>query len=467
MISLHQRLTRILSKCNGGLLKNATLNRFKSSKIKRQTAGIIVIGDEILKGQVKDTNSFYASELLYGYGVKVQKITIVPDSVADIATEIKCFLKRFDYIFTSGGIGPTHDDVTYEAMALAFNDTLHYHPLLMEIVKKYLNNGSVPLTRYKMAYVPTKSILRFGRNSATGKLSSYPCIVMENVYIFPGSPTFFKPSFRSVCKDLFVRYKKFVMTEIYINAKEESFADILSQVAEECPNVSFGSYPEVNRHYKVRITIESGNKKDTENARKMFCDRLPSNALVSYDSTPHVDCLKKFEKLLKESPRPLYENTLKKFVEYYEKPGEVWIYLDGSEESIMMVHLARVTEDKLQRSNSRLRAICSKSDAMNRFFRELCDRYNVELYNLLCDEINAPTEIKNWMSRAESRILLVGKRLNGNERETYDNLARLNEDISVPVQIHFPLIDWTNEDVASFFSSLSLPHYTIETQSNW
>lgn len=134
-----------------------------------------------------------------------------------------------------------------------------------------------------------------------------------------------------------------------------------------------------------------------------------------------------------------------------------------------MVHLARVAQDKLQRpSNCRLRAICSKSDTMNRFFQELCDRYNVELYNLRCDEINAPTEIKNWIvSRAESRILLVGKRLNGNERETYDNLARLNENISVPVQIHFPLIDWTNEDVASFFGSLSLPHYTIETQSNW
>lgn len=141
----------------------------------------------------------------------------------------------------------------------------------------------------------------------------------------------------------------------------------------------------------------------------------------------------------------------------------MWIYVDGSEESIIMVHLARVTEDKLQRcSNSKLRAICLKSDAMNRFLQDLCNRYNVELYNLRCDEINALKEIKNWIaSRAESRILLVGKRLNGNEREIYDNLAQLNEIISVTVQIHFPLIDWTNEDVASFSGSLSLPHYTI------
>lgn len=294
-------------------MKNVMLIRLKSST-KRQTAGFIVIGDEILKGQVKDTNSFYATKLLYEHGVKVQKISIVPDNVTDIAVELQTFSKKFDYVFTSGGIGPTHDDVTYEAMALAFNDTLHYHPTLVQIVKNYLNGGSLSSPSYKMAHVPTRSVLKFGK-SATGELLSFPCIVMENIYIFPGSPIFFKPSFYAVCKDLFIDRNSFATSKIYINAKEESFADILRAVAQECPNVSFGSYPEVNRYYKVRVTIESGSQEDTDTARKMLCDRLPENVVVSYDNTPHVDSLAKYEKLLKESNRrSLYENVLKKFV---------------------------------------------------------------------------------------------------------------------------------------------------------
>ncbi|XP_034175672.2 FAD synthase [Osmia lignaria lignaria] len=467
MISLHRSVTRISSKCYGRTMKNRTLIRLTSGR-GHPTAGIIVIGNEILKGQVKDTNSFYASKLLYEHGISVQKISIVPDRVEDIVVEIKNFSEKFNYIFTSGGIGPTHDDVTYEAVALAFNDTLHYHPALVNIVKTYLNSGNFPSPGYKMAYVPTRSVLKFGKNEVTGKSLRYPCVIMEKVHIFPGSPVFFQPSFQALCKDLFVDCNSFATTEIYINAKEESFADILSAVVRKCPNVLFGSYPEFNRHYKVRVTMESESEEDVETAKKMFCDLVPANVLVHYDCAPHVDCLAKYENLLGGSHRrSVYESSLKKFVDYYQKADEVWIYLDGSEESIIMVHLARVADSKLGGSKRRFRAICSKSDKMNKFFHDLSERYNVELCNLQCDEIDAPEVVKNWIvSRAELRILLLGKRLNGNEREIYDNLARLNENISVPVQIHFPLIDWTNEDVASFFGSLSLPHYTIETQSN-
>ncbi|KAG9435973.1 FAD synthase [Apis mellifera carnica] len=450
---------------------NWTLIRMKSSE-GHPTAGIIVIGDEILKAQVKDTNYFYACKLLYKYGVKVQKIAIVRDNLQDIAKEIKYFSKMFNYVFTSGGIGPTHDDLTYEAIALAFNDTLHYHPTLVDIIKNYFDLqdlfGTFPLPAYKMAYIPTKAVLKFGKDEVTGRMLTYPYVIIENVYIFPGSPIFFEKSFQTLCKEFFTYCKKFATTEIYINAKEESFADILRKVALEFSNVTFGSYPERNRYYKVRIIIESENENDLQKAKKIFCDRIPSNILIDYDRTPHMDCLSKYEMLIQKSQhRSIYEYSFKKFVNYYEKPEEIWIYLDGSEESIIMIHLARVVSNKLRHcSKMKLRAICFKSDILkseiNEFFNEIKNMYNVELCKLEYEENDAVRAIKNFaLSKPELRKLLVGKRLKNNEKEIYNDLERLND--SSTQFVHFPLIDWTNKDVENFFNSLFLPYYTIKS----
>ncbi|CAL7941569.1 unnamed protein product [Xylocopa violacea] len=469
MINLYYRIIKQLLKCRWRTSINGTIFRLKSSG-EHPTAGIIVIGDEILKAQVKDVNCYYACKLLYKHGVKVQKILVIRDDLREIAKEIKECSKMFNYVFTSGGIGPTHDDVTYEAVAIAFDDKLHYHPTLVDIIKNRFGcETSFPSPAYKMAYIPTKSVLKFGRNEVTGQPLAYPCVTIQNVYIFPGSPVFFEMSFTALCKALFANNKSFAFTEIYINAMEDTFADILSAVAQEYSNVSFGSYPERNRYYKVRVTIESGNEKDTETARKMFCDRIPTNVLVHYDHTPHIDCLSKYEMMVEKSQhRSVYEYSFKKFVNYYQKPEEVLIYLDGSVESILTIHLARVANNKLQQTNTKIRAISFKSDTskfgMNAFLNELSKRYNIELYILENDEIDITLIVKNFIIlRPELRMLLLGKRSKGNEREIYNNLARLNDNNSVPVQVHFPLSDWTDEDVVNFTRSLCLPYHTTET----
>ncbi|XP_076244283.1 FAD synthase [Calliopsis andreniformis] len=448
-----------------------TLMRLKCSG-ERPTAGIVVVGDEILKAQVKDTNSFYACDLLYEHGVKVQKISVVRDNVEEIAKEIKDFSTKFNYVFTSGGIGPTHDDVTYEAVAVAFDDTLHYHPKLVDIVGNRFGCKSFPSPSYKMAYIPTTCELKFGKNETTGEPLPYPCIVMQNVFVFPGSPMFFKVSFRAICKELFAGCKRFATIEVFINASEESFANALTAVAREHPNVAFGSYPERNRYYKARVTIESENREDTETARRMFCEQISSDVLVHYDRVPHIDCVAKYEKLIRQSQRrSIYQCTFEKFVNYYQKPKEVWVYLDGSEESIIIIHLARVAVNKLQQnSRARLNAVYFKFEStessLTGFFREISDRYGVELCSLQCEETDACHAIEHLIaSKPESRILLLGRRSNGNETEIYEALTRISNNPSISVQTHFPLIDWTDEDVATFASSLSLPYYAAETQS--
>lgn len=309
MINLHRYTIKTLSKCCWAIRQGS------NSTGGYPTAGIIVIGDEILKAQVKDTNCFYACKLLYNHGVKVQKISVVQDNLVDISREIQKFTRKYNYVFTSGGIGPTHDDVTYEAVALAFSDTLHHHSTLVDIIKNYFDVKTTTSPAYKMAYIPSKSVLKFGINQDTGQTLPYPCVIMQNVHTFPGSPTFFEISFKAMCKELFAGNKRFAATEIYVNAREETFADILSDVARQCPNVSLGSYPERHRYYKARVTIESENEKNIELAKKMFCDRVPSNAIVPYDRTPHVACLAKYEMFVENSERrSVYEGCFKKFV---------------------------------------------------------------------------------------------------------------------------------------------------------
>ncbi|KAK0074851.1 hypothetical protein PV326_012121 [Microctonus aethiopoides] len=236
------------------------------------TAGIIIIGDEILSGQQRDTNSHFICTHLYNCGVKVKKISVVCDDVEIIADEIRNYSSKYKYVITAGGVGPTHDDVTYEGLAKAFDDNLHYHPLILDIVKKLFNIQDETSPGLKLAYIPEKSSLKFG------KQIQFPCINVENVYVFPGSPRYLEPSFQALCKDLFSGPTKFIKKKLYINVPEELFANALTTVSKEFPHVKFGSYPVADQSdYQVIVTIESDNEHDTDIAIKRFRGLAPSN----------------------------------------------------------------------------------------------------------------------------------------------------------------------------------------------
>ncbi|XP_077275451.1 FAD synthase isoform X3 [Temnothorax americanus] len=219
------------------------LSRRYVKGLNRPTAGIIVIGDEILKAQVKDTNSHYICNLLYKCGIQVKKISVISDDVEEISKEIKDASNKYTYVITSGGIGPTHDDVTYKGLAKAFNDKLHYHPKLVDIIKNHfmINDALSPV--YKIAQIPEKASLKFGLNTNINKPNSFPYITLENIYVFPGSPVFLEKSFQNLYEELLSTNKRFVKEEVFIDAREDLFANALSTVVKEFPNVSFGSYP--------------------------------------------------------------------------------------------------------------------------------------------------------------------------------------------------------------------------------
>ncbi|XP_071651115.1 FAD synthase isoform X3 [Temnothorax longispinosus] len=383
------------------------LSRRYVKGLNRPTAGIIVIGDEILKAQVKDTNSHYICNLLYKCGIKVKKISVISDDVEEISKEIKDASNKYTYVITSGGIGPTHDDVTYKGLAKAFNDKLHYHPKLVDIIKNHfmINDALSPV--YKIAQIPEKASLKFGLN--TNKPNSFPYITLENIYVFPGSPVFLEKSFQNLYEELLSTNKRFVKEEVFIDAREDLFANALSTVVKEFPNVSFGSYPVNNcRYFKAFVTIESDNENDTKRAKQRFYELNPADIFVNFDRTPHIDCITKYNNFLQNcSHRPIYEQSLEKLRQFYQNPERVLIYFDSGMESSVVIHLAHICKTQLH-SDNKLQVVYFKKEM--------------------------PVDMEEFI------------------KEMVDNMDNVNQ-----LQIDNPLHNWTKKDVWTFASSLYLP----------
>ncbi|KAL0111640.1 hypothetical protein PUN28_013079 [Cardiocondyla obscurior] len=412
----------------------------------------LVIGDEILKAQVRDTNSYYISNLLYKCGIQVKKISVISDDVEEISKEIQDASKKYTYVITSGGIGPTHDDLTYEGLAKAFNDELHYHPKLVDIIKNHfeISDDSSPV--YKMAQIPQKASLKFG-------LNTYPYITLENVHVFPGSPAFLKKSFQSLYEDLLKTNKKFVKEEVFIDAREDLFANSLSTVAKEFPNVSFGSYPVNNcRYFKAFVTVESDNNDDVKKAKQRFYELNPTNIFVNFDRTPQIDCIKKYNNFLQNCSNPsIYEQSLEKLRELYQNPERVSICIDGTIESSIVIHLAHICktqlhfDDKLQVRFFKTKELPIE---MEEFTKEMIDKYNLTMHTVETVTENK-TDKKTTRSDLRS-ILLIGKVQGNGENKidtNYNDMDNINQLI-----IDNPLDNWTKKDIWVFTSSLCIPY---------
>ena len=236
------------------------------------TAGIIIIGNEILSGKVHDVNSHYLSCELRGLGVDVRRISVIPDDIEIIGREACDLSGKFDYVFTSGGVGPTHDDVTMEGIAKGFNVRLVEHP---EIRKLLLSKYSGPANRalLKMTLVPEGSRIDFNENSR------FPVVSFKNIYIFPGIPDYIKNKF-SLIKERF-RTSAFYLKKVYLNCHESDIAETLNNVVERNRDVTFGSYPVLgDPEYRVMITAEAKADSPLIKALDELLREIPGDLVV-------------------------------------------------------------------------------------------------------------------------------------------------------------------------------------------
>ena len=237
-----------------------------------RTAGIILIGNELLSGKVADANAVYLCRELRALGVDVRRIVVIPDEVERIAAEVIEFSRGFDVVFTSGGVGPTHDDVTIEGVARAFGVPVVRDPGMVAALEGFLG-GHLNPARLRMAEIPE------GAHPMTADGLVFPAVVMKNVYVLPGVPELFRRKFDGL-KELF-RDVPFHLASVFVSVGESSLAEHLNGLLERHPELLLGSYPEFsNPEYRVKITLESKDRAYMERALEDFLGCLPPSSVV-------------------------------------------------------------------------------------------------------------------------------------------------------------------------------------------
>ena len=236
-----------------------------------KTAGIILVGNEILSGKVVDANAAHLCRELRALGVDVRRISVIPDDVAVIADEVRAFSGQFDIVFTSGGVGPTHDDVTIEGVARAMGVSVVRDPTLVALLERYYG-GSVTEAGLRMAEVPEGAEL-------VGQSLRFPTILMGNVYVLPGVPEIFRQKFEAL-RERF-RDEPFHLKCVFVRIGEATLAAHLNRLLADFPALMLGSYPELsNPEYRVKVTLESRDEAYLEGALERFLAHLPVDAVV-------------------------------------------------------------------------------------------------------------------------------------------------------------------------------------------
>ena len=206
------------------------------NKDNKVNAAIIIIGNEILSGRTQDVNITFLSKWLNNIGVRVEEVRVIADNEQAIVNCINEVRKKFKYIFTTGGIGPTHDDITSRSIAKAFNLPYGYHKEAYKILEKYYKPGEFNDGRKKMAKIPDKATLIYNPSSGA------PGFIVKNVYCLPGVPSILH-SMVDGLKNQIIGGKKILSKTISLSTVESEIAQPLEDVQNLFTNVEIGSYP--------------------------------------------------------------------------------------------------------------------------------------------------------------------------------------------------------------------------------
>jgi len=199
-------------------------------------SGIIIIGNEILSGRTQDTNTSTISKWLNSLGIKVKEVRTIPDIEETIINTVNELRKKYNYIFTSGGIGPTHDDITASSISKAFNLNYGPHKEAMIILEKYYKPGEFNEGRKKMACMPTEA------NLILNPTSGAPGFNVENVFCLPGVPSILKSMLGEITHKL-IGGDPILSHTINLRTVESEIAKSLSNVQANNKDVDIGSYP--------------------------------------------------------------------------------------------------------------------------------------------------------------------------------------------------------------------------------
>ena len=229
---------------------------------KKLNAAIIIIGNEILSGRTHDVNVLNISNWLIGLGVKLEEVRIIPDVEKTIVKTINEVRKKFKYIFTTGGIGPTHDDITSKSISKAFKVKYCYHPEAYKILENYYDKGKFNVGRRKMAKTPKNASLIYNPSSAA------PGFFIKNVYCLPGVPSILR-SMLGGLNNKIIGGKKVISQTLSLRTVESEISAPLEKVQNRYKNLEIGSYPFFKQgKLGVSLVMRSDNLKLIKKCKK-------------------------------------------------------------------------------------------------------------------------------------------------------------------------------------------------------
>ena len=214
---------------------------------KEITAGIIIIGNEVLSGRTKDINTSTLAKWLNSLGIEVKEARVIPDLETTIIETVNNLRTKFTYIFTTGGIGPTHDDITAESISKAFNLEYGFHKEAYKILENYYEPGKFSEGRQKMAKMPTSAKLILNPTSGA------PGFYVENVFCLPGVPSILKAMIGGL-NNVLIGGEPIISKTINLRTYESEISKSLTIIQNENQEVQIGSYP-FFRQGKLGVSI--------------------------------------------------------------------------------------------------------------------------------------------------------------------------------------------------------------------
>jgi molybdenum cofactor synthesis domain-containing protein len=237
------------------------------------TAAILIIGNEILSAKVRDENGPFLIGELRKLGVELRRLEVVPDEIPLIIDALQRCLKEAEFVFTSGGIGPTHDDVTIAAIAEAFGVPVVHDPKTLQLLQNHYGER-LNAARLRLCEIPEGGKAEFHEGYA------FPVLSKDRVTIFPGVPMLLREGFGRI-RERF-RQPPIFSSALYFNLGEGALAEHLDATVARFPNVGIGSYPRFDEgcDHRVKVTFDGRAQDEVRAAREFLKSRLPSEAVV-------------------------------------------------------------------------------------------------------------------------------------------------------------------------------------------
>ena len=235
------------------------------------TAAVLVIGDEILSGRTKDKNIGYIADYLTAIGIDLKEVRVVSDDETAIVNALNALRETYTYVFTTGGIGPTHDDITAECIAKAFSVAINHHPRAVEILKERMAKigGELNEARLRMARIPDGAALVYN------KVSGAPGFWIGNVIVMAGVPSIMQAMLDEVAPKLKTGVRMLSET-VLANAREGDIGSQLGDIAKANPDVAIGSYPffDPARGPNTNVVLRARDAVKLASAKKAVEDML-------------------------------------------------------------------------------------------------------------------------------------------------------------------------------------------------